>query len=152
MAKANPADASFYCPKFGGINEAEKKQFWLTFFGAMSYRESGYKPETKYTESFKDSTGKFVVSRGLFQISPESANQRAYGCGVKADGSDLHDPEKNITCAVKIFGHWFVKDGYIGQSVNGSHLGGARYWSVLRNASSSQAYIQKKTKALRFCN
>lgn len=147
-----PKDMSKYCPKYHALKTEDKKQFFLTLFIAAAYRESAWKPDTAYTESFKDSKGKYVISRGLYQLSPESANQKAYGCGVATDGHDLHDPSVNIHCAGNIFFYWFKKDGYIGQTVGGSNYGGARYWSVFRNSSGSQAYIQGKTKALRFCN
>lgn len=142
----NPADAEVYCPKFKSLNFHQKNQLWVTLISAMAKRESSFKPETSYKEGFNDSKGNPVISRGLLQISKESANQRAYGCGIDKE-SELHDPKTNLTCGVKILSKWIPQDNLIGSQ----KLGGGRYWSVLRDTSSSQAYIRQQTMALDFC-
>lgn len=88
----------------------------------IAKRESNFKPETSYNE-----TGHLqgVVSRGLFQISKDSANQSAYGCNI-ANAKDLHDPQTNIKCAVKILSYQAKKTGSL---VDGC----AKYWSVCRS-------------------
>jgi len=103
----------------------------------MAKYESGFKPETKYTESFKDAKGQLIISRGLFQLSIESANQSAYKCGIK-QAEELHDPFVNITCMVKIAHHWLNKD-LIFFSPN--KLGLSRYHSVARPTSRSHTKI-----------
>lgn len=141
MLKTSPKDAGQWCAGFTSKSSDEKKAFYLMLISAMAERESGFKPETSYTEGFKDSSGKAVVSRGLLQISIESAN--AYGCGFK-NSQELHDSKKNLTCGVRILNRWIQKDGYIATA----KLGGARYWSVLRDSSSSKAKIQAKVAEL----
>lgn len=106
----------------------------------MAKRESGFKPETSFKEDFNDSKGSAVISRGLFQISQESANQKAYGCGIKK-AQDLHDPKINIECAVKILAYQAKKTGTL---IDGQKGGCGAYWSVCRSkngASSSYKEI-----------
>lgn len=148
MANATVKDADKYCPKFNSLKEEQKVAVLVTLISAMARYESGFKPENSYKENFKDAKGNYVISRGLLQISQESAN--SYGCGI-TKAEMLHDPETNLRCAVRILNRWIPKDGYIGSTVSGKNLGGARYWSVLRNSSGSQAKIQAKVKALEAC-
>lgn len=145
---SNPSDANAYCPKFKSLNIEQKTQVWVTLISAMAKRESNFKPETSYKEGFNDSKGNPVISRGLLQISKESANQSAYGCKI-VNESELHDPKTNINCGILILSKWVPQDNAIGTK----KLGGARYWSVLRDTSeTSQAYIRSQTKSLSFCN
>ncbi len=101
--------------------------------------ESSFNPKTEYKENFKDSKGNWVISRGLFQLSIESANQKAYGCGFKTE-QEIHEPLKNISCAVKIVNHWLNKDLVF---FGGEKLGVGRYWSVGRASSSKNAKIKE---------
>ncbi len=100
----------------------------------MAKYESNYNPATKFNES-GDLKG--VVSRGLFQISKDSANQKVYGCNVKNE-NDLHDPEINTRCAVKIISYQTKKSGVL---IDGSKNGCGAYWSVCRSTSKSYKKI-----------
>jgi hypothetical protein len=80
-----------------------------------------------------------VISRGLFQLSIESANQKAYGCGFKTE-QEIHEPLKNISCMVKIVNHWLNKDLVF---FGGTKLGLGRYHSVARASSESYPKILK---------
>lgn len=104
--------------------------------------ESSFNPKTEFQENFKDSKGNWVISRGLFQLSIESANQKAYGCGFKTE-QEIHEPLKNISCAVKIVNHWANKDLVF---FGGEKLGLGRYWSVCRESSSKNANIKEYLK------
>lgn len=101
----------------------------------MAKRESGFKPETSFNE-----TGHLagVTSRGLFQLSYDSANQKAYKCGI-AKAKDLHDPKTNIQCAVKILSYQAKKTGTL---IDGTADGGCgTYWSVCRSKNgTSKSY------------
>jgi len=105
----------------------------------MAKYESGFKPAESYAEGFNDAKGDKVISRGLLQISIESANQSQYSCGIKT-ASELHDPKINIICAVKIAVYQINRDGTF---FGGDKLGLGRYWSVARKSSSSYYKIQK---------
>lgn len=89
----------------------------------IAKRESNFDPSVKYNETGHLSG---VVSRGLLQISKDSAN--GYGCSI-TDEKQLHDAQVNLSCGVKILSKWARKDKtLIGQP----KLGCARYWSVCR--------------------
>lgn len=117
--------------------------FWANIFVTMSKFESNWNPSTKYRESFG------VTSRGLYQISVPSVNQTRYGCGVKNE-MDLHKPEINIPCAVRIFSYWVRSDGVIRGKVGSSWRGPARYWSVVRGVSST--HTKKALEAIKNAN
>lgn len=151
MKDVVPYDAIDYCPNFEQLEDLERLGLYHSLISAMAKYESGFDPSTTYQESFKDSQGRWVISRGLLQLSVESAN--GYGC--KVIESDLHVPKLNLACGVRILARWLKRDGAIGSSpfVDGSrvHRGGARYWAVLRETSSSRAKIQGYTRSQPLC-
>jgi hypothetical protein len=116
----------------------------------MAKFESDFDPKSQYKEKFKDSKGRWVISRGLLQLSEESAN--GYGCNVTAQ--TLHDPKTNLTCGIQILNRWISRDSFFGSSTGPSknnHVGGARYWAVLRSKNESQKKIQSFTKSQKAC-
>lgn len=128
LVKVIPRDAEEWC-----FNKyPDKKQFYVSLVSAMSKYESNWKPETSYTENFKDNKGNFVVSVGLLQISSESC--AGYGLPYLVN-SELKKNENNLKCTVKILNKWIVSDQVIAQSNGSTSRGGARYWSVLRTGS-----------------
>lgn len=94
----------------------------------IAKHESGFNPDAYYKESFNDSNGKPVISRGLFQLSVESANQSAYKCDIKSY-KELYNPYINITCMVKITVYQANKSGYL---IAEPKKGCASYHSVCR--------------------
>ena len=129
MLNVVPADTDLFCPRFPQMTHEERKIFWTFFISAMAKFESGFNTNSTYQESFSDSSGQPVVSRGLLQISIESGN--AYGCGF-SQASDLHDPFKNLSCGIRILNRWLKNDDRFAGYVDSKWRGGARYWSVLR--------------------
>lgn len=151
ILSAKPNDAAEYCPNFAKLNTQQKREFYIYLVSCMAEFESSFNPKATYTEKFADRNGVRVVSRGLLQISQESANGSSYKCGI-TDAQQLHDPKTNLTCGVKILARWIPSDAYIGHTTSEKdHLGGGRYWSVLRGISPSQAKIKAKTKAYHLC-
>lgn len=148
LVRADPADAAEWCPGFPKFTRSEKHAFFVKLMTEMARYESSFKPGTKYTESFPDSKGVPVISRGLFQISIESAN--GYGCGFR-QAEELHDAQANANCSVRIINRWVERDGRIGGTVAGDHRGGARYWSVLRGTSKSRPKILAAMKEFPGC-
>ncbi|QDK39590.1 hypothetical protein DOE51_01470 [Bdellovibrio sp. NC01] len=142
------ADGATFCPKYASLSYAQRKQFWIFMMSAMTKYESAFNTNSKYTESFSDSSGNNVISRGLLQISIESGN--AYGCAFKST-SDLHDPLQNLDCGVRILNRWIGRDARMAGKVSGSWKGGARYWSVLRTSSGSYSNIVSLTKNISIC-
>ncbi len=142
----SPSDVTSFCPRYEGLDDAGKTSFWVGLVAALARHESNYKPATAFRESFSDSSGRRVVSRGLLQLSDESA--RGYACEHDR-AEDLHDARVNLDCGVRILTRWVVRDGRIAGQSSGWR-GGARYWSVLRKAS-TLGQIRATTRALAVC-
>lgn len=130
-AKSWPSSIEKPCKKL------DVKDCAAQLISIMAKYESNFKPETNYTESFNDSKGKPVISRGLLQISQESSNQKAYNCQIK-EAKQLNDPKTNLECAVNIIHFQAVKSNTL---MAEPKKGCAAYWSVCRASSKSNAKI-----------
>ncbi len=149
LLSRTPSDIKSFCPKYKSLNEDEAKLFWVSLLAAMARYESGFNPEAWYKENFKNSEGEYIISRGLLQLSRLSS--RAYGCPVE-DATDLHISKINLECSIRILDRWIGRDGVISnKNSSGKWRGGARYWAVLRKAS-TLAKIKDKTNQFEFCN
>lgn len=152
LVKLVPADVQSFCPLYASLPQQQRSKFWVALFSAMAKPESNFIPQSFYQEKFKDAKGRRVVSRGLLQISHESANQPRYACNIKQPHS-LHDPKVNLSCGVKIMSKWVKTDGVISQpGWSNDPKGGARYWSTLRPQRGKVQAIAKFTRALPFCH
>ncbi len=150
LHSATPKDIALFCPAYETADASQRQKFWVGLLSAMARPESNFKPETKYVEpNITDAAGVNVTSRGLLQISKESANQKVYRCGIQ-QAEDLHDPEVNITCAAKIMNYWVQKEKIIAAQ-SPPTVGGARYWSVLRAWRKHIPEISGFTKTLDVC-
>ncbi|MCA1931093.1 transglycosylase SLT domain-containing protein [Rheinheimera sp.] len=151
LVKLVPADVQSFCPRYASLAQQQRSQFWVALFSAMAKPESNFKPQSFYQEKFKDAQGRRVISRGLLQISHESANQPRYACDIKQPHS-LHDPKVNLSCGVKIMSKWVQTDGVISQPRwSKDPKGGARYWSTLRPQRGKVQSIADFTRQLPFC-
>ena len=151
LIATNLADTADFCPKYNGLAKVERAKVWLTLIAAISLFESSFDPVESFREAFMNSARVYVVSRGLLQISSESANQ--YGCGITKE-ADLEDPETNLRCGVRILNRLVGADHRLrGNSTVGSNLvwhGAARYWSVLRG-NKKDATIRANTRSMAQC-
>lgn len=146
-----PGDIQYFCPKYPALSQQQRRKFWVGLLSAMAKPESNFQPHRYYTEKFVDAKGRRVVSRGLLQISIESANQQRYDCDIP-QATLLHDPKVNLSCGVKILSKWVKTDGVIAKSKNAkSYVGGSRYWSTLRAKHGHLAKIAEFTRTLPFC-
>lgn len=145
-----PTDVAAYCPAYATLSGEERDAFWLSLLSSMARFESGFRPATSFQESFNDRNGNPVISRGLLQLSQESANSSLYRCGIE-DSEELHDPRTNLTCSVKIMTALVSRDRSIGTLVNGRWRGGSAYWSVLRTTSDSNPKIRAYTNKVTVC-
>lgn len=150
LSETLPGDIGSFCHKYPSLPISQRNRFWTGLLSAIARPESNYNPNATYTEKFNDGSGKKVVSRGLLQISIESANQKRYSCAI-AKAEDLHDPATNLRCGVKILEAWVVQDNTIASYVKGKPRGGGRYWSTLRQAKGFLPELQGNTSALAFC-
>lgn len=152
LVKLVPADVQSFCPLYASLPQQQRSKFWVALFSAMAKPESNFKPQSFYQEKFKDAQGRRVISRGLLQISHESANQPRYACDIKQPHS-LHDPKVNLSCGVKIMSKWVQTDGVISQQRwSKDPKGGARYWSTLRPQRGKVQSIANFTRQLPFCD
>jgi hypothetical protein len=150
LIQSSPLDIKSFCANYNSIRKNEKIKFWTGLLSSMAFYESGFDTNSQYVEKFKDNQGEFIVSRGLLQLSFESANQMAYKCDIESD-LDLHLPEINLSCAIKILSYWINKDKLI-TSNNEAIKGAGRYWAVLRTSHPQLAQIKSYTQQLDFCN
>jgi hypothetical protein len=154
LSKSMPKDITKFCPGYASRTESDRAIFWAGLISIIARPESNFKPESSYTESFPDSQGNKVISRGLLQISIESANQRRYSCGIKK-AEDLHEPETNLVCGVKILDAWVKTDNVIATYIGQKPVGGGRYWSTLREKTDAKKNhlpeISKFTSSLSVC-
>lgn len=149
-----PNDVDKFCPSYASRSDSERVVFWVGLLSIVARPESDFKPDATYTESFKDSDGSPVVSRGLLQISIESANQKRYSCSVRR-AEDLHDPRVNLACGVKILDAWVRLDNVIATYYGERPVGGGRYWSTLREKNHPKRNhlpeITRFTRSLSVC-
>ena len=120
--------------EWGLTENTNKIEFYANLLGALSIFESNQTPEVKYEESFCDRSGKNVISRGLLQISIESANGylKRRCITLISDEQELHDPYFNLTLGVIILDRWLASDKVISGGTNDDWRGAARYWSPFR--------------------
>ncbi len=149
-----PKDIGKFCPSYIKRAYGDRADFWAGLISIMARPESNFNSSTEYIESFKDNEGKPVVSRGLLQLSIESA--RGYKCDAKANvktAQDLHDPGKNIACASVILDKLVNTDNIIATygPKGAKPSGGGRYWSVLREGNGHLPEIMKFTRSLEVC-
>jgi hypothetical protein len=148
LMKAKPKDVVDFCPAYGTLDKRGRKHFWVKLLSAIAAAESNYQTDKPYKESFVDSSKANVISRGLLQISMESAN--GYGCGIEKQ-TDLDDAQTNIECGVRILEHWIPQDEVISDSDEDNWYGAARYWSVTRSTSKKLKIIQQLLKRTALC-
>jgi hypothetical protein len=150
MLNAAPSDIQSYCPRFKNLRKEEKLAFWVHMISAIAQKESGFDPAKSYEETFANSKGEKVMSRGLLQLSLESANNANYGCRFKTE-KELEDPIKNLVCGVKILNHWIKLEPVISRNADKDWYGASKYWGVLR-ASDTRKFISSKTSDLPICH
>lgn len=137
-----PSDVDLYCPSYAKLDPIRRSEFWLSLVSAIALRESNLNPHDQYQESFPDVAHIPVISRGLLQLSIESANQSKYACQIGV-AEDLHDPIINLRCGVRIMAALVSDSKAIAQKpLARPWRGAAAYWSVLRKPSTNTK-IQK---------
>lgn len=146
LLDAVPKDAKKFCPNFDNLKQDERIDFWLQLISALAEKESSFRSHLSYREGFRDKYGNRVVSRGLLQLSKFSS--RLYGCPIRSD-SDLHDPETNLLCGLKIMKRWIQHDKVIAGGGPGAWRGLARYWGPFR--TKKLASIRANVRSASFC-
>jgi len=125
-----PKDYQRYCPEYPQLNREQRSLFWASLLSSIARHESSHNTESAYEEHIKNREGNFVVSRGLLQMSFESA--RFYNSELESP-EELHDPRTNMRTGLLAIKKWVLADGVIAhQGKDGKWQGAARYWSTLR--------------------
>jgi hypothetical protein len=152
-------DVKPFCPRFGLMKEADKRAFWAYFFQALAGAEAGLKPTTdvRHTEpevAVKDDvTKRMVRSEGLLQLTYMDADR--YGCDfdwdadkslpAKDPAKTILQPDKNLTCGVKILDNQLIAQGR-------PLLSTKSYWSTLRPGMVSyQVFLKQMTNVPLAC-
>jgi len=152
LIEALPSDGDLYCKSYKDLNVDNRKAFWVYLISALAEYESNFDPAVTFDETTVDPKmltreGKPIISRGLLQISRESAN--GYGCGIST-AKELHDARTNISCAVRILNRWVGRDKVISGRSAGKWRGAARYFSPFRNATKLK-HMQQLTMQQPYC-
>jgi hypothetical protein len=128
-----------FCPRFGRMDEADRRAFWAYFFQALAGAEAGLQAtaDVQHTDpqvAVVDGVShRMVRASGLLQLTYEDS--RRYGCDFdwKADKHlPPHDPRKtilqpdnNLLCGVSILENQVVDQRKPVMSTSS-------YWSTLR--------------------
>jgi soluble lytic murein transglycosylase-like protein len=147
LTSTTPSDIDAFCPGYRATNANGRRAFYVALLAELARYESNFDPTVRFTESFSDASGRRVVSRGLLQLSQESAN--GYGCGI-TNAEQLHDATTNISCAVRILDRWVQRDGAIAGYSAGAWRGASRYWSPFRDRN-KLVDLQAALNAQPFC-
>jgi hypothetical protein len=111
-----------FCPRFGSLNDADKRSFWAYLFQALAGAEAGLRPTADVRHSdpsvavIDKVTHRTARQQGLLQVRYEDGNR--YGCDFDWD-ADKHlrvgDPDKtilqpknNLMCGLRIMENQLV--------------------------------------------
>jgi hypothetical protein len=128
MLKANVAS---FCPK---AKTLDGKKVWLNIVKAISFAESSWNPEERYTEKsmgIDPVTKKQVVSEGLLQLSYQDSNNWSSRPSCKAidyEKKNITDPVLNLRCGLEIMDRLAERGG--SRDISDSKSLGA-YWSAV---------------------
>lgn len=126
LAEVVPRDIDQWCSAYAANPPHLRRAFWVGVLSALSHYESGHRP---------DAVGGGGRWFGLMQITPATA--RGYGCGAQS-GSDLTDPEDNLSCAAQILNVTVARDRAIALH-DGRWLGVAADWGPMASESKRSA-------------
>jgi hypothetical protein len=166
-------DQKDFCPNYPSLNMNQKIQFYTMLVSTMAKFESGFNTKSAVHECRKTcvyskcvkveglgycmaggdpADGGVITSRGLLQMSYRSAVD--FNCGPKS-AEQMHDPEMNLRCGVRVLNYFISRDKRIGDDADLNHFGGGKYWAVLRQSKgynkNSRDAIASRTRSLPFC-
>jgi hypothetical protein len=144
LIQAAPADGATFWKGYAVANEAGREQFWLMLISAIAKEESNFDPNCV----FEEPPPLDQKSIGLMQLS---TTDKAYGCNFP-DENSVKDPERNLSCAVRILDRLVNRDGRIGGDEAHRRKGAAAYWSTLRvpkpGKRDARSYVIGRTSVL----
>lgn len=96
-----PADIDEWCPGYRNNPPHLRAAFWVGTVSKLAHYESTFNPAA---------VGGGGAWHGLLQISPATA--RGYGCEARTADA-LHDPEANLSCAIRIMSRTVTRDNVV---------------------------------------
>lgn len=126
--------------EFFGFPGKSPMRRWLAFIQAMTFVESSWNPECRYTEDFiDDTTGELCESDGLGQLSLGDANSYPELPNVSKirTKEQLFDAEFNLKCSLEI-ADYLIR--------NGREL--SEYWSSLDPDKNGKQTLDKMKEIL----
>lgn len=130
-------DATRICPKFQSMDEKSQKLVFAELIVAMAKFESAWNPLTRYKEStmgIDPVTKQQVYSEGLLQLSYQDTQWAPYcefdwskdkALGATDPKKTIFDPNKNLTCGVKILARQVKSKGFV-------IVSSGAYWAVIK--------------------
>ena len=142
------SDMDYFCANYNSLPEYKKVNVWGQLFAAMTYYESGFKPNVRYVEPMSDLdpvTKQPIVSEGLLQLG--YSDNLYHGCRFdwesdsKLDPTDpkksIFNPYKNLECGVKIMSDQIKKHGAVA-------INRGAYWAVIKVGHRNEKFAQIK--------
>ncbi len=140
-----------YCPRFAQLGEADKRAFWAYTFQALAGAEAGLDPLANVhhldaaVNTTDEVTGRPSRQQGLLQLKYE--DDQRYGCDfdwqhdkrlpIKDPGRTILQPERNLSCGIKI-----MENQIVGQ---GKPLVERRsYWATLKPGTAGYRVFNKQ--------
>nr|WP_089879710.1 transglycosylase SLT domain-containing protein [Citreimonas salinaria] len=102
-----PADINAWCPGYRSAGLAGREAFWVGLISSLAWHESTHRP---------NAVGGGGQWFGLVQIFPPTA--RLYDCRAQS-GEALKDPERNLSCALRIMARTVPRDGVVSAGMRG---------------------------------
>lgn len=140
-----------FCPRFGSLNEADKRAFWAYLFQALAGAEAGLKPTSDVRHmdpqvAVRDTvTHRTVRQEGLLQLTYMDSDR--YSCDFDWDadkGLPVHDPDKtilqpknNLLCGIRIMKNQLI-------NLHEPLLTPRSYWATLRPGTLSYSVFARQ--------
>lgn len=129
------------CPGFATAAPDQRLRFWALFLAAVTRYESGFDPNARFQEGWKDpETGHPQMSEGLLQLSySDRAGHK--DCRLDRAAANITDPAVNLDCGVAILRKQLA--------VKKTLFPGPKpyYWSVLTNPKVKPKLVTYLTEA-----
>lgn len=127
LSATTPTDIDAFCPAYASLDGPARNAFWVSLLSAIAAQESGGDARKVRWHAYDNAAHRPTFRRGLFQISIESAQSRAYQCNVP-NAADLYSPNASVACATRILERTVTTANAIANA--------GRYWSSLRHSDS----------------
>jgi|GEM_PF-5229801 len=105
LLNIRPALVAEYCPKYASMKTSDKVAYWVEFFKAMSYGESGHNKNAG-------------PRSGIMQLTCDStARGEIYKCQCRNNQDFVNDRRISVDCAANIVNVWAGRGQLVQDSV-----------------------------------